>query len=394
MNQEIKQTLPKGFVVILAMLTSISPMAMDVYLPSFTQISKYFYTSIDQIEVTLSIYLIGFALGQLVGGPFSDRYGRKLFIFIGLSIYILFSFMISIASSVEQLWVFRFFQAIGGGFAVVNTSAIVRDMFHGKEGAKVFSMISMVMMIAPMVAPVVGATILHFSSWQFIFIFLSSYAILLLFFITKLPETSPKNKTKNMFTNYIIILKNKNAVLLMLAGGFGIAALFIFITKSSFIYMEYYKLDTMHFSLLFGLNAAGLIVATKLNIILLEKYSSLKLFLFAIIAQICFAMGLYFISSLNILPLMIIGFVLYVSTLGLIFANVLSLLLEHFKTISATATALNGVIGFSISAFIGFVASLLHDGTLDNIFYLMIITSFTSLVILLILIQKKKKVSQ
>ena len=112
--------------------------------------------------------------------------------------------------------------------------------------------------------------------------------------------------------------------------------------------MEYYKLDTMHFSLLFGLNAAGLIVATKLNIILLEKYSSLKLFLFAIIAQICFATGLYLISSLNILPMMIIGFVLYVSTLGLIFANVLSLLLEHFKTISATATALNGVIGFSI----------------------------------------------
>ncbi len=391
MNNQFKQTLPKGFILILAMLTSISPLAIDVYLPSFTQISKYFYTSIDQIEVTLSIYLIGFALGQLVGGPLSDRYGRKIFIFVGLSIYILFSFMISISSSVEQLWVFRFFQAIGGGFAVVNTSAIVRDMFHGKEGAKVFSMISMVMMIAPMIAPVIGASILHFFSWQFIFIFLSIYAGLLLFFITKLPETSPKNKTKNMFTNYITILKNKNAVLLMLAGGFGISALFIFITKSSFIYMEYYKLDSIYFSLLFGLNAVGLIIATKLNIILLEKHSSIKLFLYAIIFQMLIAGSLFFLSSLNILPIMIIGFVLYVSTLGLIFANVLSLLLEHFKTISATATALNGVIGFSISALVGFIASLFHDGGLDNIFYLMISISFISLVILLILIQRKKK---
>lgn len=391
MTNQIKQSLPKGFIVILAMLTAISPLAIDVYLPSFTQISKYFYTSIDQIEVTLSIYLIGFALGQLVGGPLSDRYGRKIFIFIGLSIYILFSFMISIASSVEQLWVFRFFQAIGGGFAVVNTSAIVRDLFHGKEGAKVFSMISMVMMIAPMVAPIIGATILHFFSWQFIFIFLSIYAVLLLYFITKLPETSPKNKTKNMFANYTTILKNKNAVLLMLAGGFGISALFIFITKSSFIYMEYYKLDTIYFSLLFGLNAFGLILATKLNIILLEKRSTIKLFLFAIVFQISIAIALYFLSSLNILPIMIIGFVLYVSTLGLIFANVISLLLEDFKTISATATALNGVVGFTISAFIGFIASLFHDGGLDNIFYLMITTSFISLVILLFLIQSKKK---
>jgi len=391
MNNQFKQTLPKGFIVILAMLTSISPLAIDVYLPSFTQISKYFYTSIDQIEVTLSIYLIGFALGQLVGGPLSDRYGRKIFIFLGLSIYILFSFMISIASSVEQLWVFRFFQAIGGGFAVVNTSAIVRDLFHGKEGAKVFSMISMVMMIAPMIAPVIGASILHFLSWQYIFIFLSIYTMMLLYFITKLPETSPKDKTKNMFTNYIIILKNKNAILLMLAGGFGISALFIFITKSSFIYMEYYKLDSIYFSLLFGLNAVGLIIATKLNIILLEKHSSIKLFLYAIIFQMLIAGSLFLLSPLNILPIMIIGFVLYVSTLGLIFANVLSLLLEHFKTISATATALNGVIGFSISALVGFIASLFHDGGLDYIFYLMISVSFISLVILLILIQRKKK---
>ena len=88
---------------------------------------------------------------------------------------------------------------------------------------------------------------------------------------------------------------------------------------------------------------------------------------------------------------MILGFVLYVSTLGLIFANVLSLLLEHFKTISATATALNGVMGFTISAFIGFIASLFHDGGLDNIFYLMIFTSFISLVILVFLILDKKK---
>ncbi|GGD49657.1 hypothetical protein GCM10012288_24650 [Malaciobacter pacificus] len=159
MNINEKYIMPKGFVVILAMLTSITPLAIDVYLPSFIQMSEYFYTSIDQIEITLSIYLLGFALGQLIGGPLSDRYGRKIFIFSGLVVYIIFSFLISLSSSVEQLWVFRFFQALGGGFAVVNTSAIVRDIYHGREGAKVFSVISMIMMIAPMIVPIIGGLI-------------------------------------------------------------------------------------------------------------------------------------------------------------------------------------------------------------------------------------------
>lgn len=198
-------TLSKSFIIVLAMLTSISPLAIDVYLPSFTQMSNYFYTSIDKIEVTLSIYLFGFGLGQLFGGPLSDRYGRKIFIFSGLLVYIVFSFLISTVSTVEQLWVYRFFQAIGGGFAVVNTNAIVRDIYSGKEAAKVFSIISMIMLVAPMIAPVIGTTILTIASWQYIFVFLSIYASLLLYFISKLPETSSKEKSKGLFLNLSLI---------------------------------------------------------------------------------------------------------------------------------------------------------------------------------------------
>ena len=173
MNKTKEYKLPKGFIVILAMLTSITPLAIDVYLPSFVQIAEYFYTSTDEIEITLSIFLLGFGLGQLFGGPLSDKYGRKIFIFIGLSIYIIFSFMITLSDNIYELWLFRFFQALGGGFAVVNTNAIVRDIYSGKEGAKIFSIISMIMMIAPMLAPMIGATILHFFNWKYIFIFLS-----------------------------------------------------------------------------------------------------------------------------------------------------------------------------------------------------------------------------
>ncbi|MEA2050212.1 MAG: multidrug effflux MFS transporter [Campylobacterota bacterium] len=380
--QNIKETLPKGFIVILAMLTAISPLAIDVYLPSFTQIANQFYTSIDQIEITLSIYLLGFALGQLLGGPLSDRYGRKIFIYLGLSLYIVFSFAISFASSVEQLWIYRFFQALGGGFAVVNTSAIVRDIYHGKEGAKIFSIISMIMMIAPMIAPVIGVSILYFFSWEYIFIFLTIYASLMLYFSTKIPETSPKVKDGGLFSNYKIILQNKNAMLLIFANGFGFSGLFIFITKASFVYMEYFELDTFYFTLCFSLNVASLMVFSKLNIKLLEKYSSIQLFFAGIIFQFFVAAILFVFSYSSVLIVVALGFMLYIGSLGFVFGNAMALLLEHFEKMSATAVALNGVIGFIISAFVGFLASYLHNGTLQPIFILMMCTSFLSLSIL------------
>jgi DHA1 family bicyclomycin/chloramphenicol resistance-like MFS transporter len=375
------KNMPKGFILILAMLTSITPLAIDVYLPSFTQIADFFYTSIDEIEVTLSIFLLGFALGQLIGGPLSDRYGRKIFILFGLLIYILFSFLISQAMSVEQLWLFRFFQAIGGGFAVVNTNAIIRDLYNGKEAAKVFSVMSIIMMIAPMVAPFIGASILYFFSWQYIFIFLSIYAALLIYFVTKLPETSPK-KLGDFIANYKRVLTNKQTLFTMIAGGFATSGMFIFITKASFIYMEYYEVSSTIFPFLFGANVFTLMIFGRLNISLLQKYSEKQIVLVAVAVQFLSALLLFSSSSLHILFLTVALIMFYIGMLGLIFGNVISLVLEDFKDISATANAINGVIGFIIAALMGFIASFIHDGTLSSIFLFMLSTSLFSFILL------------
>lgn len=382
MENTKKYNLPKGFVVILAMLSSITPLAIDVYLPSFTQIAKYFYTSIDQVEITLSIYLLGFSTGQLIGGPLSDRYGRKIFIFLGLITYIVFSFLISQSSSVYELWVFRFFQAIGGGFAVVNTNAIVRDIYHGKEGAKVFSIISMIMMIAPMIAPAIGAGIIHFFSWQKIFLFLAIYAFLLLFFMTKLPETSPKIKLKKPYENYLIILSNKKALLLILSGAFGFSGMFVFITKSSFIYMDYFGVDANLFTIFFGINVISLMIFSRANIYFLQKYAPLKLLIFGVSFQLSSALLLLGFSSFHTIYSVLVLMMCYVGALGFIFANAISLVLEHFGKFSASANALYGVIGFVIASFVGFISSISHESSLTPIFTLMSITPMISLCIL------------
>ncbi|WP_419768091.1 multidrug effflux MFS transporter [Arcobacter sp.] len=390
MKQNIKYNLPKGFVFILAILGSITPLAIDVYLPAFKNIANYFYTSIDEVEITLSIYLLGFSLGQLIGGPLSDRYGRKIFIFTGLCIYITFSLLISQASSIHELWTFRFFQAIGGGFAVVNTNAIIRDIYHGKESARVFSIISMIMMVAPMIAPIIGTTILSFYSWKYIFIFLAIYTFCIIYFITKLPETSPKTKNKNIFKSYGRIFLNKKAILLILAGGFGFSGMFVYITKSSFIYMDYFGVDAKHFTLLFGLNVFTLIIFSRLNMHFLKKYATFTLLRFGVSLQLLSAIGLYTFNEHNTIISVAIFIMIYVGALGFIFANAIALVLEDFGDISATTNSLYGVIGFIIASFVGFLASYFHDDTLSPIFILMATTSTLSFLILLYI--KKFKV--
>jgi DHA1 family bicyclomycin/chloramphenicol resistance-like MFS transporter len=385
--KENEIVLPKGFILILAMLMSITPLAIDVYLPSFTQIAQFYYTSIDEIEVTLSIYLLGFAFGQLLGGPLSDRYGRKIFIFIGLIVYISFSFLLSQASSIEQLWAFRFFQAIGGGFAVVNTNAIIRDLYHGHEAAKVFSLMSIIMMIAPMIAPFIGASILYFFTWQYIFVFLGLYALLLVYFIFRLPETSPKD-LGNFIQNYKSVLGDKTTALIMIGGGFATSGLFIFITKSSFIYMEYYHVSTNIFPILLGVNVITLMFFGKMNMTLLQKHSIQKLLFFGIFLQFISSVLLLITSGFDLIYLTVVFMMFYVGSLGLIFGNVITLVLENFKEISATANAINGVVGFIIAGIMGFIASLIHDGSLTSVFAFMSITTFSSFVIL-ISIRKK-----
>src|SRR5574344_2058460 len=172
-------------IILLSILSSVAPMGVDTYLPSIPEISKYFDASIQKIELSLPIFLIGFAVGQIFGGPISDRYGRKFGSILGLIGYAIFSFIIIFSSNVYELWAYRFIEAFFGGITVVNAAAAVRDRFKGQEAAKVFSLIGIVRSLAPLLAPVFGAAIIHFFPWKGVFIFLTIYALLVAFFIYK-----------------------------------------------------------------------------------------------------------------------------------------------------------------------------------------------------------------
>jgi len=169
-------------IVLLSVLSSAAPMGTDTYLPSIPEIAKSFGVSIDKIELSLSIFLIGFSVGQIFGGPISDRYGRRVSSIFGLLGFALFSFIIIFITNIYELWIFRFLEAFFGGIVVVNAAAAVRDRFHGAEAAKVFSLIGIVRSLAPLLAPAIGAAIIHFFNWEAVFIFLTLYALIVYIF--------------------------------------------------------------------------------------------------------------------------------------------------------------------------------------------------------------------
>jgi MFS transporter, DHA1 family, multidrug resistance protein len=347
----------------LSVLSSVAPMGVDTYIPSIPDIANAFNVSIEKIELSLSIFLIGFSVGQIFGGPLSDKYGRKKSSVFGLLGFAFFSFVIIFSTTIYELWFFRFFEAFFGGIVVVNAAAAVRDRFHGKEAAKVFALIGMVRSFAPLIAPAIGAFIIHFYSWKAVFIFLTVYSLLVAFFIYKDLEESFVYSKQNVIESFKSVLSHKLALKAMLVLGFSFGGFFIIIAKTSFIYIEYFKIPTDYFPFFFGINFIVLMLMIKVNLILLKKYSPVELIKIAILVQVISG-GLFALNYENItLVLTVILIASYMSMMAFIFGNCMALTLEHFPKNAGVASGVIGVLQFGLGAIISSIALSFHDAT-------------------------------
>ena len=370
------------FIILLSVLSSVAPMGIDTYIPSIPDIAKSFNVSIHKIELSLSIFLIGFSVGQVFGGPISDRYGRKMSSVFGLLGYALFSFIIIFSSNIYELWVYRFFEAFFGGIVVVNAAAAVRDRFHGAEAAKVFSLIGMVRSLAPLLAPAIGAFIIHFFTWEAIFIFLTLYALIVAFFVYKdLEETYTYNK-QNIFESFKLVLSHRSALKAMLTLGFSFGGFFIIIAKTSFIYIEYFKIPTDYFPLFFGINFIVLMVMIKVNVNLLKNHDPIWLVKIALLVQIF--SGILFILTYENISIITIILILasYMSMMAFIFGNCMALTLEHFPKNAGVASGVVGVLQFGLGAIISSIALSFHSETFLPIALSISIISFVAFLII------------
>lgn len=369
-------------IILLAILSAVAPVAVDTYIPSIPSMANDFQVGIEQVELTLAIFLIGFAIGQIFGGVLSDRLGRKKSSLIGLLGFAFFSFIIIFSTHIFELWIYRFIEAFFGGLIVVNASAAVRDLFHGTQAAKVFSLIGTVRSLAPLLAPAVGSLIIHFFEWEAIFVFLTLYALVVAFFVYKdFDETYTYTKTKAL-ESYKIVFRNTQAMKIMLVLALGFSGMFIFIAKSSYIYIEYFGISTDMFPFYFGMSILTLMLLIRVNIKLLEKYKSILLIQFAIGFQVITALLFVLIAQEISLYAIMVLTALYIGMNAFIYGNCTALALESFSKNAGVASSVIGVVQFGIGALITSMVLLFHTDNLTPVAISILLISSSSFLIL------------
>jgi DHA1 family bicyclomycin/chloramphenicol resistance-like MFS transporter len=379
-------------ILILGALATISPFSIDMYLPGFPAIAKDLNTTIAQVELSLTSYLVGISLGQLLYGPLLDRFGRKIPLYAGLLIYILASVGCALTASVESLILMRFFQAMGGCVGMVASQALVRDLFPINKTAQAFSMITLVIAISPMVAPTVGGYVTANFEWHWVFIILGSITALIwvgiYFFLPvgKSSDTSLSLKPRAVLTNFYTVIKQPQFLIYTAAGGLATAAPFAYIAGSSAVFMDQYKLSEQQYGWLFAFLAFAMIGSTQLNHVLLKKFKSEQIIKITLLYQsvigVLMVVGVW-LDWYGMYGLIFLMFI-FLTGQGLTGPNTAALSLAPFVKHAGSASALLGSWRLGAGGIISAFVSFLHNNSALPMVGMMTLCALISTVILFV----------
>ena len=240
-------------IVIMGLLTAIAPLSTDMYLPAFPAIAKSLHTDISQVTLSLSSFFIGISVGQLIYGPLLERFGRKRPLYGGLSLYFLAAVGCALTTSVESLIFFRFLQAVGGCVGMVASRALVRDLFDVRENAKIFSLLMLVVSVAPIIAPTVGGYITAVLGWRYVFAMMISIVLFILFgayhFLPegKAPDPDYSLKPNRIVKSYLSVLRHPHFFTYALTGATSYAGLYAYIGGAPQVFMQVYQVSEAQF---------------------------------------------------------------------------------------------------------------------------------------------------
>jgi DHA1 family bicyclomycin/chloramphenicol resistance-like MFS transporter len=359
----LKATRRAGLLVILILggLTATPPLSMDMYLPALPEVTRSLHAPAATVQLTLTACLAGMALGQLVVGPMSDKWGRRRPLLTGLAVYVLATALCAFAPNVEFLVAFRLLQGLAGAAGIVIARAVVRDLYDGVEMARFFSTLMLVSGVAPVVAPLVGGQILRVTDWRGVFVILTFVGTALAVLVwTRLPETlAPADRhaggTGEALRGMRALLADLPFTGYMLTGGFSFAALFAYISASPFVVQEIYGASPQTFSVLFGINSVGLVAVGQINGKLLVGRVSmdkvlatgLAVVVLAATALLLMATGVF--GQVGLVPVATALFVL-MSAMGVTLPNAQTLALMRTRHSAGSASALLGTSSFLIGA--------------------------------------------
>lgn len=379
-------------IIILGALSTISPFAIDMYLPAFPEIATALHTSTARISLSLSSYFAGLAIGQLFYGPLLDRFGRKLPLYAGLVLFIAASMLCLGSRTVEWLIAMRVVQALGGCAAQVAAMAMVRDFFHVDETAKIISLLVLVLSASPLLAPSVGVYVAIHLGWQWVFIVLASFVLLMLGVTAwLLPEGHQADRNISLrpgpiFRNYAEVLKEPQFVTYTLSGAFAFAGLLVYVSSSPIIFMEIFHVTTRQFGFIFAGLAVGFIGSNQINVLLLRKFTSQQIFRATLLVEcpvsLVLVAGTYF--GWFGLPATLVCLFISLSSLGLACPNAAALSLVPFDRNIGSASAMMGFLQIGVSVLASAVIGIFNSHTMLPVVIIIAATSWVGLGILLV----------
>ncbi|WP_258405323.1 multidrug effflux MFS transporter [Shewanella mesophila] len=352
----------------LSAIVAITPLAIDMYLPAMATLAASFNSSITTVQQSLSLYLAGYALGMLTFGPIADRIGRRPLVIIGLSGFMLISLSLAFVTNVELFLGLRFLQAFIGAGATVVVPGYIKEVY-GSNTAKGMSYVSLIMMLAPLIAPTIGSLILELGEWHLIFFILAFYALALLILVStklRMPSDSQleSRSQKSFFGAYAVVFTKPGVKLNIASGVMTSFAFFCYLTASPFVYMEVFALDKSLFAILFSTNVGALMLANVINSRIVGRFGSRRMlkvstFLAAIAGSALLTVNLLGLSFHYTVAMLIpfMGF------LGVMSVNADAIVLMKFQQETGTATAVIGTLRFGFGALAGPLLALFYTGT-------------------------------
>lgn len=364
MNQDIKINFL--FVLTLALLSMLPPLGVDMYLPAFLFIAEDLNVTPEQVKHTLTFFAYGMAAGQLLWGPIGDSFGRKPIILLGVITSALASFLLTQIYTISHFTLLRFIQGFFTAAPVVLVGAVLRDLFSKNELSKIMSTITLVFMLAPLLAPIIGGYLVSWFHWHSIFYLIAFVGVIcMLLMFTIIPETHSKESRQPLALgeigrNFLTLWKNKAVLGYMFSSAFGFGAMFAFLTAGSIVYMGIYGIPVERFGYFFMLNIGVMIVTSYLNRRWVIKLGAERMLQLGLSVQFIAAICLLIIAlfDLGFWP-MTIFIAILVGQNPLVSANSMASILEKFPQMAGTANSMVGSVRFGTGAVIGSLMAFL-----------------------------------
>lgn len=385
MNDKLTRPL---FLAILCILMGFASLSIDLYLPAMPLMAKELH---GNVELTVTAFLVGFSIAQLVWGPISDSVGRRFPLFIGMLMFIVGSIGCALSKNIDQIVLWRIVQAFGACTGPMLARAMIRDSYSRIKAAQMFSTLFFFMAVAPIVGPLIGGQIIRFGSWRVIFKALVVLGVIMLISLFALPETLPKDKRiklsfANAFNNYLVLLKNRTFMKYTLCLTFFYVAAYAYMTGSPFVYISYFGIAPQYFGFLFGLNLLGVMAMSMMNRHLVLRYSLKQLLKTAVFVSLLAAAVLALVVKIQIggVIAVVLSIFLFFSMNGIIAANTTTAALDAAPSLAGSASAVIGALQYGSGIVSTLLLAYFKDGTPWTMAWIMLVFTLASVVTLLL----------